>query len=324
MDFFGSNTSKAIDGLKEAVEKDFNELGKTLENIRGDVKGVSGKLDKLDSNVKQEVESIKFVISNGNDTLIDSFKEIKSDLSKLIKRQDEELEDLRDKANRVEELRKTLTEKNNLIDELNDKLKRAEDEAGNLSRELQDMDAKLTAAQDELRIERQNHDATKMALQSWRDAVADYAQVRDAMQNCSTFENLLKDRGLTDETEKGLFAFVQELGKTIDFLSSVYQAAYDARKVQPTLMTKEECAVYMALNRCYRKIWNIDFDVFVTPGNRPISDDIEKIPFSRDDSIALKDPRNRSFRYVTGIYVPLLLGREGNKVKPAYVEAVNF
>ena len=57
--------------------------------------------------------------------------------------------------------------------------------------------------------------------------------------------------------------------------------------------------------------------------SRPATD-LEKIPFSRDDSIALKDPRNRSFRYVTGIYVPLLLGREGNKVKPAYVEAVNF
>ena len=260
MGIFGSDTSEAIDNLKKALVKDLGEFDDRLKTIN------------------RGIEDIKFVISNGvqneisnvNDTLIDNFKEIKSDLSKLIKSQEVELKALRDKANRVEELRKTLTEKNNLIDELNDKLKRAEDEAGNLSRELQDMDAKLTAAQDDLRAERQNHDATKMALQSWRDAVADYALVRDAMRNCSTFGEFLRKRGLTDETDMGLFAFVQELGKTIDFLSSVYQAAYDARKVQPTLMTKKECAVYMALNRCYRKIWNIDFDVFVTPGKNPL------------------------------------------------------
>ena len=90
-------------------------------------------------------------------------------------------------------------------------------------------------------------------------------------------------------------------------------------------MSKEELAVYEALNKCYRRIWNINFDVFVTPGERkPIGEEIYKIFFSKDDAIVLRDPRNRSMKYTKGIYVPLLLNREEKMYKQAYVEAVNY
>lgn len=347
-----------IDKIKDLVVDYFNGITKqfndTIDEIRGDIKGVSEKIDgvqaAVDANnvsdeiqaLKQNVANIELGINDGvqseigavKNTLDNRFDAVDGKLAtltenfnRLFNEQETEMNRLRADAAQVENLRTTLAEKEHDFNELNAEFKSLQEKYGNLSNEFTDMDGKFTAAQDELKIERQNSSAAQNALQMWRDAVADYAPVRDAMKNCDTFGKLLEERGLNDETDVGLFAFVQELGKTIDFLRDVHQMALDAKKSQavPALMTADELAVYEALNKCYRRIWNIDFDVFVTPGERkPVGDIFYKIPFNKDDAIVLKDLRNKSLKLVKGIYVPLLLNREGKMYKQAYVDAVNF
>ena len=344
-----------IDKIKELVVEYLNgiagQVNDTIAAIRGDIEKVSGKLDEVKeavsvNNVGGEIQALKQGVSNIesgiNDgvqveigsvksTLDNRFNAVDGKLTtltdkfdELFNKQNDELKTLRAEAAQVENLRVTVSDKDKQLNNLNAELTSLKEKSAGLSRELTEMDGKLTAAQDELNAERQSSGAAKEALRVWREAVGAYAPVRDAMKNCPTFGQLLTERGLTDETDIGLFAFVQELGKTIDFLNDIHQTALAAKKSQAVLMTDEELAVYKALNNCYRNIWNIDFNVFVTPGERkPIGDDFYKIPFNKDDAVVLKDPRNRSMRFVKGIYVPLLLNREGNLYKQAYVEAVN-
>ena len=354
---FGS-IGTLIDKIKDLVVDYLNGIAKqvneTIDMIRGDIEKVSGKLDEVKEAVsanniggdiqtlKQDVTDIKSGINDGvqveigavKDTLANRFNAVDAKLStlndnfnELFGERNAELERLRGEAAQVENLRTTVADKNEELGKLQGVLQSLKEKSDELSKELTEMDGKLTAAQDELNAERNSSAADKEALKMWREAVACYAPVRDAMKNCALFGKLLVERGLNDDTDKGLFAFVQELGKTIDFLRDVHQTALDDKKAQsvPALMSKEELAVYEALNSCYRRIWNIDFDVFVTPGERkPVGVEIYKIPFNKDDAIVLKDPRNRSMKYVKGLYVPLLLNRECKMNKQAYVEAVNF
>lgn len=329
--------SKKLDEVKSAVGA--NDIGGEIQTLKDGVEniksgisdGVQGEITAVNNTLTSRFDAVDnslVTVNNRFDTVDIQLATLTANVNKLVGEQIAEMESLRAEAAKVEILGNTVAEKDKQINELNANLTIAQDKYSNLSKELQDMDGKVTAAQDELNAERQSFAADKDALQKWRDAVADYAPVRDAMKNCNTFKDFLEKRNLTDETEIGLFAFVQELGKTTDFLRDIHQTAVDAKKTQlpnAVVMTAEELAVYEALNKCYRRIWNIDFDVFVTPGERkPIGDDFYKIPFNKDDSIVLKDPRQRSLKFVKGIYVPLLLTREGKMYKQSYVEASNI
>ena len=315
--------SEKLDEVKAAVNA--NNVGGEIQNLK---QGVTDIKSGISDGVQSEINAVNSTLTSRFDTVDNQLATLTANVDKLVGDQATEIEKLRAEAAKVEILDKTVAEKENRINELNTELTSAKEKYSRLSEELQAMDGKVTAAQDALKVERQIFAADKDALQKWRDAVINYAPVRDAMIRCSTFKEFLEKRNLTDGTEIGLFAFVQELGKTMDFLRDVHQTVLDAKKSQlpnATVMTAEELAVYAALNECYRHIWNIDFDVFVTPGERKsISGDFYKCPFNKDDAIVLKDPRQRSLKLVKGIYVPLLLNREGKMYKQSYVEASNI
>lgn len=311
-----SDVSNKLDDVKSAVD---------ASNIGGDIQDLKQKIAQIESGIS---EGIQGELSTVNQTLDKRFNSLDSQLNtvaekveQLVGEKTRELENLRGEAAQASVLRSTLTEINKQISELETNLA----ESQKLQKDLRD---KADIAQTELKTERQTSAATKAALQVWRDSVACYVPVRDAMNNCEVFQKFLEGRGLLGDSDEVLFAFVQELGKTIDFLRDVHQAALDARKAQgnnPAIMSKEEIAVYESLNSCYRRIWNIDFDVFVTPGERKsLKEDFYKPSFNKDDAVVLKDPRNRSLRFVKDIYVPLLLNREKRMYKQAYVEASNL
>ena len=197
-------------------------------------------------------------------------------------------------------------------------LKKANDEIDSLRKDIGEKSGELTAAHEE-------RDSVEKSLSDWREAAKIYVPVRNAMQKCPIFTDFIEQRGLTDDSEIGLFAFIQDLGKTIDFLNEVHVAATNAKKGQgnnPQPMTPEEAKVYDALNKCYRSIWEIDFDVFTTPGSRKsIAAPFEKTPFVKEEAAYLKDPRSRNWKFTKNIYVPLLLNREGKPYKQAQVDA---
>ncbi len=341
--------SDKLDEVKSAVEANnidgvsnkLDEIKVAIEanNIGGDIQDLKQKTAQIESGIS---EGIQGELSNVNQTLDERFNSVDNQLSAVVKNIEQlvgdkarELEKLRGEAAQASVLRSTLTEKENQFVELNKQISdfetnlvKSQKAQDDLREEVAAKQADVDAAKAELETERQNSAATKAALQVWRDSVAYYAPVRDSMNKCEVFQKFLEGRGLLGDSDEVLFAFVQELGKTIDFLRDVHQAALDARKAQgnnPAIMSKEEIAVYESLNSCYRRIWNIDFDVFVTPGERKsLGEGFYKIQFSKDDAVVLKDPRNRSLRFVKDIYVPLLLNREKRMYKQAYVEASNL
>lgn len=324
-----------IKKIKEAFGECFKDIDeqidKTVENISGirdDLGKVSDKLDKVNGGLQGEFDTFKTAIYSRFDTADGKLTELNANIGKFISEQAVEIENLRAEVAEVDVLRKTIDDKDNQISELDATLKSKENHYRNLEKELQDMDSKLTAAQDELKSESQKSDTIKAELQTWKDAVACYEPVRDAMRNCDTFRNFLEARNLTDNSDIGLLAFAQEIGKAIYFLSDVHETAVKIKKAQgdkAELMTKEELAVYVALNKCYRRLMNIDFDVFVTPGEKKsVSDNFDKIPFNKDDAEVLLKPNSRSLLFVKGIYVPLLLNEKGSMYRKAQVEASNI
>ncbi len=353
-----SVVSNKLDDVKSAVDAnniggDIRDLKQKTEQIESGIsEGIQGEISNVNQTLGERFNSMdnQFESMGGRFSSVDSqfesmdgrFNSVDSQLQTVAEKVEQlvgdrarELEKLRDEAAQANVLRSTLTEKENQFTELNKQISELETNLAesqkaqnDLSDEVAAKQADVDAAKAELETERQNSAATKAALQVWRDSVAYYAPVRDAMNKCEVFQKFLEGRGLLGDSDEVLFAFVQELGKTIDFLRDVHQAALDARKAQgnnPAIMSKEEIAVYESLNSCYRRIWNIDFDVFVTPGERKsLGEGFYKIQFSKDDAVVLKDPRNRSLRFVKDIYVPLLLNREKRMYKQAYVEASNL
>ena len=318
-----------IGAVKETLGNRFDAADEKLMTVGDRISELKQGVERIESGISDgvqgEIGTVKETLGNRFDAVDEKLTTLTTNFNKLFDEQAAELERLRAEAAQVEVLKTQAADKDKEISNLSADLNFSKEKSDGLSKELESVAGKLIEAQKELETERQDSAAAKEALKVWREAVADYVPVRDALKNCSVFGKLLEECGLTDETDIGLFAFVQELGKTMDFLSYIHAAALDAKKSQPQLMSKEELAVYEALNRCYRCIWKIDFDVFVTPGERkPIGDAFYKIPFSKDDAVVLKDPRNRSMKFVKGIYVPLLLNREGKMYKQAYVEAVTF
>lgn len=120
---------------------------------------------------------------------------------------------------------------------------------------------------------------------------------------------------------------MQEIDTGVEFLKDVHKTAVEFKNekgagVEP--MTAAERKVYLALNACYRQLWNIDFDVFTAPGSRqPLGEPFQKADFNSKEATALKDPRNKGFRFTKNIYVPLLLNGAGSILLPAYVDAGN-
>ena len=315
---------RKVTGIPSSLEQKFSGINDRINALEGKVSSIpenlSGKFDSVETRIgglEGKVAGVSQNISVVNDNIIklggvvDKILRIQQEVQAKLAETEEQLSDKQDKINR---LTGEVSEAKAKIDSLNKQI----------DEKIKDADS-LRLSRDTAYSER---DSAKKSLSVWKDAVEIYVPVREALRNCETFRNLLEQRGLTDDSEIGLFTFVQELGKTMDFLGQIHTVAVDAKKQQganPQLMTYNEAEVYRALNRCYRKIWNVDFDVFTTPGSRKSLDaPFEKTEFNKDEAFYMKDMRNKSLRYTINLYVPLLLNREGKPSKMAYVDASNL
>lgn len=319
-------------GLNDGVQGELGEIKESLDNKFDNLKAeLEGKFNGLHSGLEGKFGDVD-----------NRFSEINNKVEEILKIYHDELNQLREEVKEIPVLKikiddtqsaltqaqQTIESQNSEIGRLTDGLNGANERISELETNLKTETDNLEKTRDDLEVEKRSSADTKDELQAWKDAVKIYAPVRDAIKNCETFNRILDERGLNDDSELGLFAFVQELGKTIDFVRDIHKTALDAKKRQgnqPQLMTPEEIAVYSALNKCYRAIWNIDFDIFTSPGSRkPIDDPFEKFPFNKDEAIFFKDFRNKTLKYTQGIYIPMLLTRERKMYMQAYVDAGNL
>ena len=354
--YFGGKVEE-VNKIVDEIRGDIKVVSDKIDDTTGAVKEIRGEITQikagLNDGVQSELGEIKESLDNKFDNLkseieekfgdVDnSFSEIDNKVEKILNIYRDELSQLREEVQGIPALKikiddtqssltqaqQTIENQNSEIGKLTDDLKIANEKISALESNLKAETDNLEKTRVDLEFEKRSSFDTKDELQAWKDAVKVYAPVRDAIRTCKTFNRILDERGLNDDSEIGLFAFVQELGKTIDFVRDIHQMALDAKKRQGTqaqLMTSEEISVYSALNKCYREIWNIDFDIFTSPGSRKSVDEpFEKFPFNKDEALYFKDPRNKNLKYTQGIYVPMLLTRERKMYKQSYVDAGNL
>lgn len=328
------NVPDSLDEKFHGVHENINRTFAKTDEIHRKIGEIPAALEEKFQNCGRKIESGFSEVDGKFDTVEKNISALSADVGKILKIYEDEVISLKKSAeavpglkSQVENLQNAVKTQEAKISTLTADLNTTQNEKNSLAKELGEKENELkTALENFQRAQEESADAKK-SLQTWEESAEIYKPVRTALNNCETFQKFVEDRGLNDNSDAGLFLFVQELGKTIDFVNDIYQVAVELKKnqgnnAQP--MTAEETAIYDALNKAYRKIWNIDFDIFTTPGSRKnISEPFEKTAFS-NEAINLKDPRNKSLKYTTKIYVPMLLSREGRMYKPAFVEAGNL
>lgn len=340
------NVGDLFDELKSSFVRFFNDKEQTVNEIRNDVSqikagttAVQSELANLKNNLDERFNGVDgkiFTIEKNLDGKIDGVNNNVSSFGDRFNRLDSSVGEILAicRSERADLISQLSAAKDTVISQ-RDKINRPEGELKsaneNLSSQTSALDytrAELTRTQNELSRAQKNSADAQKSLQALTQVLEIYAPVRTAMKNCATFRSLLEERALSDDSQAGLFAFAQEIGKTTDFVSAVHKAALDERSRQnlnPPVMTCEEIAVYDALNRCCRQVWKIDFDIFTTPGSRAsIVEPFEKTFFNRVEAVYFKDARNTGLKYTQGIYVPLLLNREGRVLRQAYAAAGNL
>ena len=163
----------------------------------------------------------------------------------------------------------------------------------------------------------------KESVQSVKNIFNAYEPVLAALKNCPLFSEYVNEHDLTAGDSKALFRLARTMGETSDFASEIHSIAVEAKKNSKEPLTAAEGMVYKAISRCYAEIWNIDFDIFICPGEQSTDAPYKTTNFNRSDMINLLDPRDKVSKYAQEVYVPLLRTKNRGLISQARVKAGN-
>lgn len=345
---------KNDNGSIQSVHNNIDELRNVrLKKLQDDIDGLRGKLDnlsgvifqkdgeerkKLDwklSSYETQNEKLRIELSNQKKLLEDSQRDYDKksrELEQLRKEANDELDKLENSLNEnkklLEESKRSYDKKSQELEQLR---KEANEEVDRLNEEIEQLQADnsaiadaLTEKEGQLNDVRESEKRTGERLKAWTNSADVYSPVRAAITKCPTFQAIVDAYGLNDMSETGLLAYAQAMGKTNEnFVYEIWKTAVDLKKQNKEFMTVEEAEVYGALNQVYRQIWNIEHDIFVLPGGKSVTENFQKTTFDFTTSMYLPEPRNKGLAYTTGIYVPILMGKENRLSQKAYVDAGN-
>ncbi|MBQ9479305.1 MAG: hypothetical protein IJU71_07110, partial [Selenomonadaceae bacterium] len=236
------------------------------------------------------------------------------------------------KQNEINGLNGQLNEKNNAIDALNGQLNDKQNEIDGLNDRIGEFRRRLDEDQTLLsdlnrRIGELRGTVTNLQsdLDAWDQLTQPYIELILALRDCPTFESILQENKVEGSNPEQLVAIVSAVGKTIDFAKSVQACALKLKKEDAQPMTDDEIKVYVAINKCYRKAWGVNFDVFVLPGGKkPVDSPFNKAPFDKNEAINMTNPNDKQSRFMTAVYVPLICSRNGNVYSKAQIKAGNL
>ena len=338
---------KSIDGkiseLNRAAEnfsgtvKDTGELQQRLEQFTTQKDSLQEMLDTFAANVRTCKET-----TERQNTV--ELEQLKTDKQRLEGELQTKTADFADKQRELESIRGELQTKTAELDgkqrelesirgelqtktaELDGKQRELESIRGELQTKTAELDGKqreLEGIRGEVKeIEAQAAQA-KESLQSVKNIFSAYEPVLAALKNCPLFSEYVNEHDLAAGDSKALFRLARTMGETSDFASEIHSIAVEAKKNSKEPLTAAEGTVYKAISRCYAEIWNIDFDIFICPGEQSTDKPYKTTNFNRSDMINLLDPRDKVSKYAQEVYVPLLRTKNRGLISQARVKAGN-
>lgn len=337
-----SNT--LADTLKNAQESSRDEFVRTINEVK---QQLFTKIDDASSHSRSEVAQLRGTLNNYNQqlaTLQSTMEKQGAELASLSVKLAEKDRLLETKEGKITELETDLSDARNTLNTERAKNNALQEEwhreKQDTATEIRTKDDTITSLKNEI-THLENTLGEQKKKNEWLDSafttnkkvlegvdseLAPYRELRASMLQSDTFRELAHEHGIDNQDELlGLFACVRSLGESYDFLLEVYEWA--RKKKEETMpfipLGRDEKKVYAELNSCYRKLWNVDFDVFQQPGGQEVLEDFRTVPFDRDEAKSLENPRDTDKKYSQEVYVPLLMKRSGDRFRSALVKVGN-
>lgn len=355
-----TNLTAEIAMLKSYLEPEEGEDMKLLSRIKKCLTGIDDSHKERRRAIQTQLQN-QSVASQRIESTVNSIKDttssIQSDLSAQNRKSNElqaELNTLNDKYKALEEARKSADEaakkaygeKEQLSRELGAKIEQLENTKTSNEQKIQRLEGELKTATESIQAVTEKSwelqkelDTVKNSTsgvtekleklenenQVWENLTTIYKPVLESLQRCDTFRAVLDKNNIGGNIGASeLFTIVTLIGRSIDFAKEIHNCALSVKQNNEEPISYAETEVYKALNSCYRKIWGIDFDIFVLPGGKSVGEEFTKIPFNKSEVIYMKNPRDKSSKYTQEVYVPLLKAQNGNIHTLAYVKAGNI
>ena len=323
-----------VSGLKEDLYHEIIPALTRLQSNFGDLQ------DSVDEKNDAELRRLKAEIDKANrdiedmhrtiDNLNRSLQTEKDKVGDYTQKYNDAVRDLNAKNIELSQVRRDLTDANVKISAKESELTRTKNDLSaergrseELKQKLDDTNSRLDTVNSELSQAREESTKTNAKLNEWTSSANIYEPVRRAITKCAIFRQLVEHYGLDDMSDTGLLVYAKAIGTTETFAGEIHTMAVENKKQTREYMTVEEAEVYDALNKVYRENWKIDYDIFALPGGQAVTEPFNRTSFDSLTSVVLQEPRNKSLPYTTGVYVPILMNKDGRVAQKAYVDAAN-
>lgn len=305
----------SLHDYEEKIAQLQEELGNTKEKA-GKTKEKIDSLKEQNAKLQEKNTELEIYINDNKDKIV-GYEELERTNREMV-------DQIRNTQERYESLQRDLDSTRGELQQAQDTIKTSDSSIEEINEEKSQLEGAikdLKEAKVELSSKNKNLEK-KIAV--WKERMAVYEDVLDSMEQCDLFEGVLADKSIAGTREEKLFSLSLVIGKSLDFATKIYDVVHKHKQGNKDVITDQEANVYNAVNKCYRKVCGVDKDIFVLPGGQTMSAKFTKIQFDKNTMENLDNPREKSLKYATGVYVPQLNNLDGNMNRQARVKAGNI
>lgn len=345
--------NERLKGEVNLLNQQVDAYESSLKELKDNILNLSESKDRIQESLNDANAKIS---ANGNE-----IQKLNNDLKVSISQNNSDKEtihklevSLLKSESSLEEKNEIISEKNSSISSLEDKIsgledtvanfkeklkierdgreadrKKYEDEIANLRKEIEHINAENNLKISKLTTELEEVSSIKDQLNSRVNSIDSsfdgYKPLLSSLRNCPTFSSILSANGITGNDDVSDLSNLSRLvGNTINFADIIYSTALESKKGSKEYMTNEEAEVYAAVNKCYKKVCNIDYDLFVNPGEQCVTSPYEKVKFNKMEVDNMLDPRKNVLKFSKKIFVPMMKSLTGVLRAKGQVEASNI
>lgn len=296
----------------DAVKRELDAARQDLDVARQESDAVRQESESS----RQEAESLRQELNEAGQELKEARRELSGEKEEVQKIRGE----LENTGRKLEALEKELADEKRKRETQSAEAARIKEELDSRKEELQaqtqlreDTQKALREAESSLQTEREASGCVRRQLDnyesrfgSWEDITKDYRDIMGRMYRCTSLKGIVLKFALEADAEEAdtldnMVKFIGVIGTGSSFAQEVYNAMRSYKKTELQFLTEEERAFIAELNRYYRKVLHVEFDVLDIPeGGKFESSAMQDI-----------DRPTAPYRNVAGVYVPGL--REDGK-----------